>query len=223
MIMLFLATAAALATAKYDAYLQREVHVPTWHWSAELRNGRVIVEPSNKTGDLDIGGALIHDWTGEVFIPSVNLGQVVSFLQDYDIQANYYRPDVVNTRLLSHHGNTWNISYRIVQKTIVTVVLDVNQTITYYPVSPTRVYTMGNATRIVEKPGKDHGYLWRLNTYWSLEEMDGGVYMESRSISLSRTAPFGLGWMFNPIASSLPGESLSRQLTETRIAVRARG
>ena len=220
--------APALANTKYDNYIRDKVHGDGWHWSGKLRGGDVVVEPSNGNGGLDIGGALIHDWTGEIFIPGVKLDRVVSFLQDYDEQANYFRPEVIQTHLLSRDGNTWNISYRLVQTKVVTVMLDVDQTVTWFPVSPTRVYTTGNATHIAEvrdatgRPGKDHGYLWRLNTYWWMEEKDGGVYVESRSVSLSRTPPFGLGWLFNPIVSSLPGESLARQLAATRKAVLSR-
>jgi hypothetical protein len=58
--------------------------------------------------------------------------------------------------------------------------------------------------------------------YRRLEERGGGVCVESRSISLSRTPPLGLGWLFNPIISSLPGGSLSRLLIATRKAVLSR-
>ena len=34
--------------------------------------------------------------------------------------------------------------------------------------------------------GEEHGFLWRLNIYWSYEERDGGLYMQIESISLTR-------------------------------------
>jgi hypothetical protein len=108
----------------------------------------------------------------------------------------------------------------------VTVVLDVDQTVNYTPVSATRLYSRSRATRIVEvraKPGKDHGYLWRLNTYWRLEEKDEGVYVECEMVSLTRSPPPGLGWLINPIIRTLPRESLARLLTATRNAVLIRG
>jgi hypothetical protein len=234
--------------AKYEAYIhaaealiQDQASSAAWLWAERsparwrlARSGQVVVEPWSGAGESDIGGAIIHDWIGAVFIPGVKLDRVVAFLQDYAIQQNYYRPEVVKTRLLSHDGNAWKISYRLVQNKFVTVVFDVNQTVTWYPVSATRMYTLGSATRIAEvrdadmpsehetKQGKDHGYLWRLNSYWRLEEKDGGVYVESRSVSLSRTPPFGLGWLFDPIISALPRESLTRQLAATRSAVHSR-
>jgi hypothetical protein len=225
--------------AKYDDYvraaearIQDEVQSPTFLWTQGsparwqlVRGGQVVAEPSGKTGDLDIGSAIIHDWTGAAFIPGVSLSQVVSFLQDYPHHKDYYDPEVTDTRLLSHEGDNWRIHFRLYEVKVVTVVLDVDQTVTYHPVSPTRLYTSAAATSIAEvntKRGHDRGYLWRLNTYWRLEERDGGVCVESRSISLSRTPPLGLGWLFNPIISSLPGGSLSRLLIATRKAVLSR-
>jgi hypothetical protein len=225
--------------AQYEAYIRAaeahihdEVRSPAYLWAERsparwqrVRDGQVAVEPFGKTGDSDIGGAIIHDWIGAAFIPGVKLSQVVSFLQDYPSHKNYYGPEVTDTRLLGHEGNVWNIHFRLVESKVVTVVLDVDQAVTWYPVSSTRQYTSAAATSIVEataKPGHDRGYLWRLNTYWRLEEKDGGVYIESRNVSLSRSPPFGLAWLFNPIISSLPGESLGRLLTATRNAVRSR-
>ncbi|MGA2182688.1 MAG: hypothetical protein ABSH47_06630 [Bryobacteraceae bacterium] len=235
--------------AKYEAYIrateariQHEVRSATYLWSARsparwqlVRSGQVVVEPWNETGDSDIGDAIIHDWIGSVFIPGVKLDRVVSFLQDYNSHKHYYHPEVVDSRLVGHDGNDWELRYRLVKHKIVTVVLDVNQTVNFYPLSQTRVHTRSVATRIAEirnagtpseheaKPGKDHGFLWRLNTYWRLEEKDGGVYVECQTISLTRSPPFGLGWLINPIIRTFPPESLARLLAATRDAVRSRG
>jgi hypothetical protein len=220
------------ARAKYDAYvratedrIQREIHSPTWLWPEALRSGQVVVEPSAEPGYTDIGGALIHDWRGAMFIPGVKLGQVASFLQDYPDHQNYYRPEVVDTQLLSHNGNDWVIHYRLVKHYIVSVVLDVEQTVHYEPLGETRLASRSDATRITEiraKPGRDHGFLWGLNTWWRLEEKDGGVYVECEMVSLTRSPPAGLGWLINPIIRTLPRDSLARLLTATRSAVRSR-
>jgi hypothetical protein len=42
-------------------------------------------------------------------------------------------------------------------------------------------------------PGKDSGFLWRLNSYWRFGAADGGVYARCEAISLSRDVPAGLG------------------------------
>ena len=47
-----------------------------------------------------------------------------------------------------------------------------------------------------------------MNTYWSYEERDGGLYMQVDSISLTRAIPAGLGWAVRPYVESVPRESL---------------
>ena len=37
--------------------------------------------------------------------------------------------------------------------------------------------------------GSDHGFLWRFDNYWRLEERDGGVYVQVESVTLSRGVP----------------------------------
>jgi hypothetical protein len=50
-------------------------------------------------------------------------------------------------------------------------------------------------------------------------ERDGGVYVECEAISLTRDVPLGLGWLINPIIRSLPRESLTGMLRNTRQAM----
>jgi hypothetical protein len=64
-------------------------------------------------------------------------------------------------------------------------------------------------------PKKEHGFLWRLNTYWSYEERDGGLYMQIESISLTRSIPRGLGWVVGPFVEGVPRESLEFTLRST--------
>ena len=47
----------------------------------------------------------------------------------------------------------------------------------------------------VQRVAQAHGFMWRLNTYWTWEERDSGLYMQIESVSLSRSIPSGLGWM----------------------------
>jgi hypothetical protein len=234
---------------KYEAYIreaevriQREVDSSTYLWAAQssarwarVRTGEAVVEPWNGQGDSDIGDAIIHDWIGCLFVSGMKLGQVVSFLQDYSIHKNFFQPEVIDSRLISHDGNNWKLYYRVVKKKILTVVLNTDHTATYFPLSKTRLHSRSYAIRIAEvkdagkpterelPPGKDHGFLWRLNTYWRLEEKDGGVYIECQAISLTRAVPLGLGWLINPIIRSLPRESLAHMLTATRDGAWSRG
>lgn len=78
------------------------------------------------------------------------------------------------------------------------------------------VKDVGRATEHEAPVGHDHGFLWRLNTFSRMEEKDGGVYLECRSITLSRSVATGLGWLIYPIIRTFPRESLAHLLTESR-------
>ena len=69
--------------------------------------------------------------------------------------------------------------------------------------------------------GDDEGFLWRLNSYWTLEERNGGAYVQCESVSLSRGIPVGLGWLIDPFDTTVPKDShddthatMRRTLTE---------
>ena len=68
-------------------------------------------------------------------------------------------------------------------------------------------------------PGDDHGFLWRLNSYWRFAETREGVYVQCEAVSLTRDIPTGLGWLVGPFVESIPKESLSFTLQSTRAAV----
>jgi hypothetical protein len=100
----------------------------------------------------------------------------------------------------------------------------------YFPIDASRVSSRSQGTRIaeLENPGEPdereyalgqgHGYLWRLNYYWRLEQKDGGVYAELEYIALSRNVPTGFGWLVQLIVRRISRESLSRLLHATRAA-----
>ena len=71
-------------------------------------------------------------------------------------------------------------------------------------------------------PGDDHGFLWRLHTFWRFEERDGGVYMEVEAISLTRNVPRIVSAVVTPIVRQLPRESLEMTLLNTRRALTGR-
>jgi hypothetical protein len=64
--------------------------------------------------------------------------------------------------------------------------------------------------------------MWGMETWWRMEERDGGVYVQSEVVSLTRDIPTGLGWMIGPFVNSIPQESLAFTLEATRKAVVAR-
>jgi hypothetical protein len=68
-------------------------------------------------------------------------------------------------------------------------------------------------------PKDNHGFLWRLNSYWRFYQADGGVYIQCSAISLTRDVPADLGWLAAPFIENVPRESLNFTLTATREAL----
>jgi hypothetical protein len=140
-----------------------------------------------------------------------------------------YAPDLRRTPALVHSSG-YTVSLRLLKKQVITVVLDTEHTVHYSRLDAKRATSYSRSTRIAEadnpgspdeselQPGIDHGFLWRLNSYWRFEERDNGVYVECEAISLTRSVPIGLGWIVNPIVRTLPKESLENTLRNTRKA-----
>jgi hypothetical protein len=197
----------------------------------QLREGQILIQPWNGKGDQEALGGLIHDWMGAVFVPGATLERTLAWVQDYDRHKESYRPEVIDSRVLSHHGNDFKIYMRLRKKKVITVVLDTEHEVHYFPVDAKRWYSRSYSTRIqeVDDPGTpeerllpagdDHGFLWRLYSYWRFEERDGGVYLECQALSLTRDVPTGLGWLIEPIIRQLPRESLANTLRSTRDAI----
>jgi hypothetical protein len=183
---------------------------------------------------LEAPDGLIHHWIGAVFIPGATLRQVLDLMQDYDRHQEIYQPEVVRSRLIRRDGNDFQIFYRLREKKVITVTLNTNHDVRYFPIDATHCRSRSSATRIAEvgaaggpgeyeKPiGHDGGFLWRMNSDWRFEEQDGGVYVETESISLTRDIPTGFGWIVKPFVTSIPRESLLMTLGSTRSAVEAR-
>jgi hypothetical protein len=195
---------------------------------SSLRAGQILAEPAARTAESPVPNGLIHDWFGAIFIPDITLPNVISAVQDYDHHKLSYAPEVIDSRLLSRSGDDFHVYLRLRKKKILTVTLDTEHDVRYQPVDAARYRSRSYSTRIAEvadagKPGErelpvgeDHGFLWRLDSYWRFEARDGGVYVEREAVSLTRDLPAGLGWLISPIVRDLPRESLITTLTATR-------
>jgi hypothetical protein len=174
---------------------------------------------------------LIHDWVGATFIPRVTLRQVIEFVQNYNHHQDFYKPEVVRSKLVSRQGDLFKVYLRLQKTKVITVVLDTDYSVTYKSLDSHRTVSRSYSTRIAEvanpgKPdehalpaGEDHGFLWRLYTYWRFAEQEGGVYMECEAISLTRGIPTLLGPIIRPFVKELPLESLERTLRGTRLGL----
>jgi len=197
---------------------------------ARLRQGEVVIEKQGETPS-EIPGGLIHDWVGTVLIPKVTVARVLALVQDYDHSTRYYSPDVVQSRLVSRQGDDFQVSMRLLKKKVVTVVLDTEYDVDYGRLDAAHQFSLSRSTRVSEivdpgepneRPlaaGHDHGFMWRLNSYWAFEQVPDGVLVECEAISLTRDIPTGLGWMIGPFVNSIPRESLQFTLSATRAAL----
>jgi len=204
---------------------------------AELKRGEVLI---HQLSTLDNGkpipcpGGLIHHWVGVVFIPGARLGNVLGVLQDYDHQSTYYARDVERSKTESQEGGHFRVFLRFRRRKVITVVLNTEHDVHYFRDAAGRAHSRSSAIRIaeVENPGKsdererppgdDGGYLWRMETWWRMEERDGGVYVQSEVASLTRDIPTGLGWLVGPFVTSIPKETLAFTLEATRKAAAAK-
>ena len=196
-----------------------------------VRRGETVTQ---KVKSFSVPDGMVQHWIGGVFLPGTTLAAVAKADQDYAHYANFYGPDISQVKVLSHDGNHYVVAYRITKKKVLTAVLDTVQAIDYSPVGAQRltVQSQSKSVRQVDDAGtpSEHalpegegsGFLWAMNSYWRMEERDGGVYMECEAITLSRDVPLGLGSMINPILQSFAEESLKKTLQQKRQAVASR-
>lgn len=200
----------------------------------QLRDGQIVIERLNTLDDgktIPVPGAIIHHWIGTVFVPRATLAQTLSFMQDYDHKVDYFKPDIIRSKILRHEGDDYFVLLRFYKKKIITTVVDTDQQVHYHVVDATHAWSRSRTTRVqeVDNPGQpdeklepaghDRGFLWRMNTFWRFEEKDGGTYIECQAISLTRDIPTGLGWVVSPFVTSVPKESLTFTLSTARAAL----
>jgi hypothetical protein len=198
---------------------------------SRLQKGEIIVQSmtTRENGEpIHIPGGLVHHWLAIAFIPGVSAQQVLKLAQDYRRYPGLYKPDVQETKVLSHEGQHFRVCYRFYRHAIVTVVYKVEFVVDYFVPDSSRNYSFARSVRIAELEdpgspsereypvGKDHGYMWRLNLYTRCVERDGGVYVQVEFLALSRTIPAVFAWLVNPYVHSIPRDYLRHYLETTR-------
>ena len=205
---------------------------------SKLHQAQVLVQRDQECSTpacTSIPGGLIHDWIGIVFVPGVSLSQALATLQDYDHDAIFYPSEVVKSKLLAKSPNEFRIYLRLKQVHIITVVLDTQYEVQYTHIDSEHEVARSRSTSVAEvnhpgasderdepagQPGdKDHGFLWRLNSYWRFYQADDGVYIQCNAVSLTRDVPAGLGWLIGSFIETIPAASLRSTLNETRTAL----
>jgi len=199
----------------------------------QLRSGELVIEHvSEPNSSAEIPGALLHHWRGTAFAPGATAAAFEQMLRGFDAYPRIFAPQVLKAQAAAQPNGHLLASMRTRQKHVLTVVMDSAYDVAFTQLNPRQGSSISRSTAIAEiaDPGaadehrltaaEEHGFLWRLNTYWTWEERDGGLYIQVESVSLTRSIPTGLGWVVRPFVESVPRDSLEFTLRSTCNALR---
>jgi len=199
-----------------------------------VRTGEILVAPLNGCGRIEVPYGLIHDWIGAAFLPDTTIENIFATMDQYACYKEFYKPMVIDSKLLSRTGSEITFSMRWLKKVLwVTTVSDAEYKACYFRrdeksrygfVESTRIQDVVNYGRPSERnlpTGTGSGFMWRLFSISRFQELDGGVYVELEAMALSRRVPGYLTWLVNPLVSQLSQSSLLTSLSQTRDAVRS--
>jgi hypothetical protein len=203
---------------------------------AEIKRGEIHAAPldvRDANGKaLDIPDGMVHHWVGTAFIPRARLDDTMDVMFSYERYRETFKPEIVESRLLSRGDGDLKVYMRLQKKTSwVSATYDCDFDVHYRRADEGHAYSETRAIRIqqVENAGRpdehknpvghDSGYLWGINTFWSVEQETDGVIIEWESITLSREIPFPLRWVARPYIAHLARETVTDMLTNSRAAV----
>jgi putative flippase GtrA len=207
-------------------------------WRDVARGGAIDMfeadRPSPGVQPVAVPDGTIHHWVGAVFIPGATLADVLQDLKQNAGKESRSYEDVVDSRLLDRSGERLRVFLKIRRESaLVTVHYNTEHEVEYRPLNATHATSRSVATKIAEladagtprerekKPGEDYGFLWRLNAYWRYEQVQGGVFIECESISLSRGIPFALRLFVTRSVKGIARESLEKTLRGLRSTLAA--
>lgn len=199
---------------------------------AQVRRGRMIVEPIADHGCKPVTDALIHDWIAAVFIPGAGLDQALAVVHNYNSYRDFYKPALIASRDLGTRDGVHRFTTRWQRKVLwVTTALDADYEARDYRVDDHRDYSVLSATSVREiadygqptqhelPPNQGNGYVWRMAAIARFDQRDGGVYIEMEAFALTRDIPISMRWLVRPVVAHLARETLETSLGETRAAV----
>ncbi|HVL66712.1 MAG TPA: GtrA family protein [Vicinamibacterales bacterium] len=209
-------------TAGFFALDMRQVP----RWRERARAGEIPMAEVDPPGVPD---GKLHHWTGAVFVGNTSVDAVVRRIQEHAGREAEFYEEVKGSKLLDRRGDTVRVFMRIYRDAgPVDVTYNTEHLVQYRRLDGTRTTSRSEATKIAEladpgtprerekPPGDDSGFLWRLNAYWRYEQWGDGVLIECESVSLSRSVPFIIRPIANPIVNRIARESLERTLRSLR-------
>ena len=151
-----------------------------------------------------------------MFLRGVSLDRLLQRLQRPGTPPP--QAEIAASRVLSRTADSLQVSIRLVRTAIVTMTYDTEHDMRFERWTGTFATARSVATRI-DEVGGDHGFLWRLNSYWRYLQVNDGVLVELESLTLSRTVPALLRPVAAPIVTRIARESMVRTLEALRRSV----
>ncbi len=199
-----------------------------------VRDGEILVSSVGKENPKSVDSGLIHDWVGAAFLPNASVNDVLSAVRDYSNYKEYYKPTVIDSKMLSSDGSCEKYSMRVVNKEVVAgTALEMEYETCYFKIDDRRWYSTTHTTRVQEirhhggpdeqelPPDHGSGFIWRLYSVARFEQRDGGTYVEVEAIALSRDIPVALRWVVKPIVRRVSRNSMLISLQQMKEAVRS--
>ena len=200
----------------------------------EVRGGEIFVASAVDHNPRKVRSGLIHHWVGVTFLPNAKIDNVLAVVRDYSRYKDYYNPVIIDSRML-HTAPAEDSFTTVVTNKFLKAALESEYRSSFIQASPKRWYSIANTVHVqeVESYGQPNerrlpedegsGYIWRLHTITRYEERDGGVYIETEALALSRDIPASLRWMVDPIVRRTSKGSLVTTLRQTQDAILSSG
>jgi len=199
---------------------------------AALRRGEVVVSRAvardGSASEIEVDGGMINHWRGTAYIPNVKLDVLLKTLQEPQTDK-HKQEDVISSRVVQVGENSQKLYLRLKRTKLITVVYDTEYDTTYRRIAADRAISSSLSTKIVEienagtpqeralPEGNDHGFMWRLYSYWRYKQVGNGVIVEVESLTLSRNLPFLFTPFLRPVVNSTARDSITRTLTSMRL------
>ncbi len=85
-------------------------------WKAKAHGNNIRIESGHTLDNgkkIDVPDGMIQHWVGTMFIASATIPQVKAVLQDYENYKSIYKPEVIESKLISHQGDEYDVFLRL--------------------------------------------------------------------------------------------------------------
>ena len=117
---------------------------------ARLRRSELIIEQLTPASGAELPGALLHDWRGTAFVPGAKAADFERLMRNFNAYPQRYAPEVLTAKVLAQQGDQYQVTMRVRQKHILTVVMDTAYDVAFGRLDAQRGYSISRSTKIRE-------------------------------------------------------------------------